>query len=163
MKASSALRVSSVELDLDVGFDLSLLATPFHSEILARICQAKSGYAVRHARHTGPEISCPIDAASVGLSVETCFVSKGKTTRHPKAGDLVMVCVPPRYWGTFPASALIDIGIFYDDGGALHLPFGWVDGTVIGTCRPEQLSQLYRAGQALRELKSATFRFGEAC
>lgn len=156
MKVTPTLRVSSGQLGLDADFDASPSSTPFHSDILDRICRVPSGYPVRHAQHTGLEISCPIDAGSIGLSFDTCPVSGGETTRHPNAGDLVVVCVPARHWGEFPASALIDIGIFYDDGGALRLPFGWVDGTVVGT----QLTQLRRAGETLRALKSATLCFG---
>lgn len=163
MKARATLRVSSIDLGLDVGFTLSPAVTQFHRDILARVCNSTSCYSVRHSQHTGPEISCPIDAASLGLSFETCHVSEGETTRHPRAGDLVMICAPPHHWGAFPASALVDIGIFYDEGGALRLPFGWVDGTVVGTCRPKQLSQLGRAGLTLRELKFATLCFGMGC
>lgn len=154
------VRVSSVDLDLDVDFVLSSAIAPLHMDILSRVSAGDTSFPVRHAHYTGPEISCPIDAASIGTILTQHQMPEEKTTRHPDAGDLVMVCAPPRHWGEFPASALIDIGIFYDKGGALHLPFGWVDGTVVAKCRHGQLPELRRAGQTLRDLESATLRFG---
>ncbi len=153
MRTGRICRACCPDIGLDVGFDLFEDRAPEHVGVFKRVVEVLHGAKAKHAVYTGPEISCPIDAAA--LSLPLLPAEPENAERYPPQGALVMVCAQRGRWGDFPPRDLVDIGIFYAGGGQLLFPFGWVEGSIIGACHRDDLNRLAHAGQKLRSMDGA--------
>lgn len=131
---------------------------PRTAELLRDLAALGTAFPVRHAVHSGPEISCPIDASEHSLSTRVSTMKLENAVHEPDMGDLVVVCAAPGRWGHFPTSPLIDIGIFYRAGGRLSFPFGDIEGCRVGQIDHDDLADLQAAASQIQSGRSMSLK-----
>ena len=130
-------------------------SVPRHAALLSRIITEVGSFSGRHAIYTGPEISCPLPADDLPFAVDLDSFREEACVHEPAAGDIVVVCAGKGEWGDFPDAPLVDVGLFYDDGGRLAFPFGRVEGSVAARIEQESLSVLRPLAVQLRDTPNA--------
>jgi hypothetical protein len=133
-------------------------AAPQNSALLSRIARTGRCFEARHAVHSGPEISCPIDAGRLPFPLDPARVPLENPSHMPRGGEVVVVCAGTGRWGSVPTHPLIDIGIFYEDGGRLSFPFGDIEGSVAAQCEDPDLPFLQACGRHLRNGEAIALR-----
>jgi hypothetical protein len=98
---------------------------------------------------TGPEISCPIAVAGL-LPIDVSAVPAENATSFPAAGELVLVPLPAGRWKGTGVADIVDLGFFYDGGGRLLMPMGWITGNVCARVVPEDMSGLQASCRKIR-------------
>lgn len=156
------LRLTEPCCGLDVRCDLLEAEAPAHAALLRGIADAECAVPALHAMWTGPEIACPIDAATLPFAVDVASFPIENATSHPAAGDIVLVIAERGRWGAEPRHDLIDIGLFYAPGARLLLPMGWIEGSVCARVVPEDLGALREACERIRRAGACTIRFAHA-
>jgi hypothetical protein len=135
---------------LQARFELLDAAAPQSADVLWGLSGFDGAHDAIHAMWTGPEISCPIAVAKLPLSIDVAGVPTENATSFPAAGDLVLVPLPAGRWKGTGAADIVDLGFFYDGGGRLLMPMGWVTGNVCARVVPEDMSGLQAACRKIR-------------
>jgi hypothetical protein len=135
---------------LQARFELLDAAAPHSAQMLWALSGIGSSHNAIHAMWTGPEISCPIAVAGLPMSLDVGAVPAENATSFPAAGELVLVPLPARRWKGTGAADILDLGFFYDGGGRLLMPMGWITGNVCARVVPEDLSGLQAACRKIR-------------
>ena len=103
---------------------------PQSAEFLWQLALRNMTFDAIHAIWTGPELSCPLPASVMPDSFPISDVPPENATSYPKAGDVVLAYIPAGTVEGLPPGPFFDLGIFYDNGGRLLMPFGWVEANV---------------------------------
>jgi len=107
-------------------------------------------FAVNHAIWTGPELSCPLPAETLPSGVDRSPLPLENASSFPRAGDLGLVWLRSGSMRGLPPGDFFDIGIFYDEGARLLMPFGWIKASIAATITP---ADLHIAQEFAREIR----------
>jgi hypothetical protein len=135
---------------LQARFELLDAAAPQSAEVLWTLSSVDRAHDAIHAMWTGPEISCPIAVAGLPVAVDTAAVPVENATTFPAAGELILVPLPAGRWKGTGTADIVDLGVFYDGGGRLLMPMGWITGNVCARVVPEDLSALQAGCRKIR-------------
>jgi hypothetical protein len=156
---SRYVQVREPRSGLQARFMLLDERAPAAAELLWTLSALGGTYDAIHAIWTGPEISCPIDVSKCSLSIDVARVPLENATSFPAAGDLVLVAAPRGRWKNMPLVDIIDVGLFYGDGGRLLMPMGWIMGSVCAQVVPSDMNAYQKACQKIRSGGSCQLAF----
>jgi len=117
-----------------------------------------ASFTVNHAMWTGPELSVPLPAASLPAGADLSSIPQENATSFPRAGDVVVVWLAAGTVRGLPPGDFFDIGVFYDEGARLLMPFGWIQANVAARIVAEDLAVAQEMARDIRSQGSATFR-----
>ncbi|MXO64950.1 DUF3830 family protein [Altericroceibacterium endophyticum] len=135
---------------LNVRAELLDSAAPNNAQLLWDLAASGSAFNAVHAMWTGPEISIPIDGAAALPAYNMGDIPSENATSYPRAGDIALVCAPQGTWRDGPPFDLLDVGVFYGDGGRLLMPMGWIMGSVCARVLDEDREKLAQGCSAIR-------------
>jgi hypothetical protein len=135
---------------LRARFELLDSAAPQSAALLWALAGLNGAHDAIHAMWTGPEISCPIAVTGVPLPVDLATLPAENATSFPAAGDLVLVPLPAGRWKGTGVADMVDLGFFYDGGGRLLMPMGWIAGNVCARVVLEDMVGLQAACRRIR-------------
>jgi hypothetical protein len=140
------------ESDSSLNAQVLLLddVAPRSSDALWQIAGAGGEHEAIHAMWTGPEISCPIPAASLPSNLDLGNLPLENATSHPEEGDIAVVYAAPNTWKGQPPFGFFDVGVFYGRGARLLMPMGWIQASVCGRVVGEDLAAFRAACQSIR-------------
>ena len=113
---------------------------------------------VNHAIWTGPELSVPLPASTLPKGVDMTPVPAENATSYPRAGDVVVAWLAAGSVSGLPPGDFFDIGVFYDDGGRLLMPFGWIQANVAARIASADLDIAKEMARNVRQQGSTNFR-----
>jgi hypothetical protein len=135
---------------LQARFELLDAAAPQSADVLWALGGVDRVHDAIHAMWTGPEISCPIAVAKLPLPVDVTAIPTENATSFPVAGELLLVPLPAGRWKGTGTADIVDLGFFYEGGGRLLMPMGWITGNVCARVVPEDMSGLQAACRKIR-------------
>jgi len=144
------IRIREAASGLDARVLLLDDVAPRSADALWKIAGAGGSHEAIHAMWTGPEISCPILAANLPSDIDLNDLPLENATTFPEEGEIAVVYAPANAWKGQPASAFIDVGVFYARGGRLLMPMGWVQASVCGRVTADDVAALRAGCQAIR-------------
>jgi hypothetical protein len=147
---SRHIRFSEPLSGLDARCVLLDEQTPATAELLWDIAGLNRAHAAIHAMWTGPEISVPISANAVLPGRDVGQILLENATSYPQAGEIALVCARRNTWMGAPPFDLMDVGLFYDKGGRLLMPMGWIMGNICARIVDEDLAATADACCAIR-------------
>lgn len=139
---------------LAARFELLDEAAPANSDFLWRLAAADTPVEGIHAMWTGPEISCPLAGDRVPSDIGELPLENA--TMYPEAGDIAVVFAAPGRWKGMPGDAFYDIGLFYDKGGRLLMPFGWISASICARVVADDYEALKEACRQIRRAGACT-------
>ncbi|WP_168694277.1 DUF3830 family protein [Sphingomonas flavalba] len=148
--AERAIRFTEGRSGLNARCRLLDTLAPRSAAFLWDLAGTGATFPAMHAIWTGPELSCPLPAPSLPAGVDTSPVPPENATAFPAAGDVGIAWLAEGSTKGLPPGAFFDIGIFYDQGGRLLMPFGWIQVNVAATILPEDLAEARAAIQQIR-------------
>jgi len=121
---------------------------------------ASSGaqFSVNHAMWTGPELSFPLPSCALQANVDRTPVPQENATAFPRAGDVVVAWLAAGTVRGLPSGDFFDVGIFYDEGGRLLMPFGWLQANVAARIVVGDLPLAQEMARDIRQHGGCTFR-----
>jgi hypothetical protein len=150
----------------DSGLDARVLLlddlAPRSSDALWQIAGAGGAHEAIHAMWTGPEISCPIPAASLPPNLDLKFLPLENATSYPDEGEIAVVYAPANTWKGQPPFGFFDVGVFYGRGARLLMPMGWIQASVCGRVVSEDLAAVRAACLSIRRRGACTLSFHQA-
>jgi hypothetical protein len=150
----------------DSGLDARVLLlddlAPRSSDALWQIAGAGGVHEAIHAMWTGPEISCPIPAASLPPTLDLGYLPLENATSYPEEGEIAVVYAPANTWKGQPPFGFFDVGVFYGRGARLLMPMGWIQASVCGRVVSEDLAAVRAACQSIRRHGACTLSFHQA-
>ncbi|WP_426035391.1 DUF3830 family protein [Cypionkella sp. TWP1-2-1b2] len=152
------IRITHAASGMDILAVINPDKAPVTAAFLWRYLESPRVVPGIHAMWTGPEISCPIPSAHLG--VEPALPPENATL-HPQPGDIVLAYVPARMWGGNP-DAIFDIGLFYGPGARMLFPIGWLAGSVVAQVRAEDRAALAEACGKIRRSGACEITFERA-
>jgi len=123
---------------------------PRSAEFLWQLADRGLSFEAMHAIWTGPELSCPMPASALPEELATLDIPCENATSFPRAGEVVLAWLPPGSARGLPPGPFFDLGVFYEDGGRLLMPFGWIQANV---CARVVDSELERVREAIRTIR----------
>jgi hypothetical protein len=153
------IHIREARSDLQVRFTLLDELAPASAEVLWTLSAPGSTYEAIHAIWTGPEISCPIDITKTSLPIDVARLPLENATSFPASGDLVLVAAPRGRWKGMPPADLVDVGLFYGDGGRLLMPMGWIMGSVCARVVPDDMTAYQAACRKIRSTGGCSLSF----
>jgi hypothetical protein len=115
-------------------------------------------FAVNHAIWTGPELSVALPSSKLPAGVDASPVPPENASSFPRAGDVVLAWLAAGTVRGLPTGDFFDIGVFYDDGGRLLMPFGWIQANVVARIAPDDMPLAQEMARDLRQHGAALFR-----
>lgn len=135
---------------------------PRSAAFLWSLAGSNAEFAVNHAIWTGPELSCPLPAGNLPPGVDTSPLPTENASSYPRAGDVGLVWLPSGSTRGLPTGDFFDIGIFYDDGARLLMPFGWIKANIAATIAPSDLHLAQEFAWEIRHRGGCRFRISRA-
>jgi len=135
---------------------------PRSCEFLWSLAGSNAEIAVNHAIWTGPELSCPLPAASLPPGVDNSPLPPENATTFPRAGDLGLVWLRSGSIRGLPPGDFFDIGIFYDEGARLLMPFGWIKANIAAAIAPPDLPIAQEFAREIRQKGGCRLRIRRA-
>lgn len=135
-------------------------AAPRSAAFLWALAGTEDGYKAIHAMWTGPEISCPLPAASLPDDLGRGNLPQENATSFPEAGDIVVAFAVAGSLKGLPPGNFFDVGLFYGAGGRLFMPFGWLMGNVAARIVEADLPAAQEACKTIRESGTCRLKFG---
>ncbi|MEI9849916.1 MAG: DUF3830 family protein [Sphingomonas sp.] len=123
---------------------------PRSAAFLWDLAGQRARFAAMHAIWTGPELSCPLPASALPAAVDASLLPPENATSFPAAGDIVVASLAAGSAKGLPPGVFFDIGMFYDSGGRLLMPFGWIAANVAAVIAPEDIAAARAAIQHIR-------------
>lgn len=136
---------------LSIKCDLLDELAPQSAEFLWQLSQTESSYNAIHAIWTGPELSCPLPAHTLPETLSHKVLPPENATSYPQAGDIILACIPDKSVTGLPPGNFFDLGIFYNQGGRLLMPFGWIMGNVCAKIIKEDLEHARSSIEKIRQ------------
>jgi hypothetical protein len=156
------IRIRESESGLDARVLLLDDLAPRSSDALWQIAGAGGVHEAIHAMWTGPEISCPIPAASLPAKLDLSHLPLENATSYPEEGDIAVVYAPANTWKGQPPFGFFDVGVFYGRGARLLMPMGWIQASVCGRVVTEDLAAVRTACQSIRRRGACRLSFLQA-
>ncbi len=103
------------------------VGAPFHG-VLVELAGHAQSFMTQHAMWTGPELSIPLPSGNLPHEIDLSAVPLENATSFPRAGDVMLAWLAAGSVRGLPSGDFFDIGLFYEEGGRLLMPFG--------CCRP---------------------------
>jgi len=153
------IRVREAKSGLQARFTLLDDVAPESAQALWSLSAPGSNYEAIHAMWTGPEISCPVNISQCSVPVDIARIPLENATSFPAAGDLVLVAAPRGRWKGMPPVDVIDLGLFYGDGGRLLMPMGWIMGSVCARVVSDDMTAFQAACRKIRSSGSCNLSF----
>jgi len=145
------IRLSEPRLKLSGRCVLLDEAAPCSAAFLWALAGTEESYDAIHAMWTGPEISCPLPAGALPEDLAKQALPQENATSFPAAGDIVVAFAAAGSLKGLPPGNFFDVGLFYDGGGRLFMPFGWLMGNVAARIVEEDLSDVQAACRRIRD------------
>jgi hypothetical protein len=156
------IRIRESESGLDARVLLLDDLAPRSSDALWQIAGAGGVHEAIHAMWTGPEISCPIPAASLPAQMDLSDLPLENATSYPEEGEIAVVYAPANTWKGQPPFGFFDVGVFYGRGARLLMPMGWIQASVCGRVASEDLAAVRTACQSIRRRGACRLSFLQA-
>lgn len=156
------IRIRESDSALDARVLLLDDLAPRSSDALWQIAAAGGAHEAIHAMWTGPEISCPIPAASLPPRLDLGNLPLENATSYPEEGDIAVVYAPANTWKGQPPFGFFDVGVFYGRGARLLMPMGWIQASICGRIVGEDMAAVRTACQAIRRRGACTLSFLQA-
>ncbi len=155
-----ARRIAFVQERLGLTVPCTLLddLAPRSTHFLWSLAASGKSFQANHAMWTGPEISFPLPSSSLPSGVDSSPVPSENATSFPRAGDVVVVWLAAGSTRGLPPGDFFDIGIFYDEGARLLMPFGWIQANVAARIEPADLGIAQQAARDIRQHGACPFR-----
>ncbi len=128
---------------------------PRSAEFLWQLASRHFSCEATHAIWTGPELSCPLPSSVLPEDIGDIAIPQENATSYPKAGEIAVAYLPSGSVKGLPPGPFFDIGLFYEDGGRLLMPFGWITANI---CAQMVDAEFVDAQSAIR-----TIRHNGAC
>jgi uncharacterized protein DUF3830 len=145
------IRITEPRSALSVSCRLLDDKAPRSAEFLWQLAERQLTFDAIHAMWTGPEISCPMPSAALPDDLSKTQIPEENATSFPKAGEIVLAYLAAGSVKGLPPGPFFDIGIFYEDGGRLLMPFGWIKANV---CAEIDEADFAQAQSCLRTIRS---------
>ena len=155
------LQITEPRSGLSVSAILFPERAPENADFLWAAMQQPRAIESLHAMWTGPEISCPVPAASLDAELRAKRLPLEHATITPAPGDVVLTWLPPFLWGGGP-DPVFDIGLYYGPGARCLFPIGWQAGSVVARVAAEQVAELAAACGRIRRNGVCTITFARA-
>ncbi len=123
---------------------------PLSAEFLWQLAQVRPTFEAMHAIWTGPELSCPLPASVLPDFLSRCTIPEENATSFPDQGEIVLTSVTARSIKGLPLKNFFDIGLFYDSGGRLLMPFGWIRANVCAKVLTEDFESFQAGMKTIR-------------
>jgi hypothetical protein len=130
---------------------------PRSSGFLWSLAGSGASVTVNHAIWTGPELSVPLPASTLPAEVSLEPIPQENSTSFPRTGDVVVVWLAAGTVRGLPPGDFFDIGVIYDEGARLLMPFGWIQGNVAARVVAEDLAVAQEIARDVRAKGSCTF------
>ncbi len=117
---------------------------------LWELANSRGSFDAIHAMWTGPELSCPLPADVLPGHMTGKVIPFENSTSFPKSGDIVLAYAEAGSIRGLPPGAFFDLGIFYDGGGRLLMPFGWIRANVCAQILEEDMTEARNCLQTIR-------------
>jgi Protein of unknown function (DUF3830) len=131
---------------------------PRSCDFLWSLAGSGASFTVNHAMWTGPELSLPLPAATLPEEVVKTPVPQENSTSFPRVGDVVVVWLAAGAVRGLPPGDFFDIGVIYDEGARLLMPFGWIQGNVAARVIAEDLATAQEMARDVRAKGSCRVR-----
>lgn len=124
------IRFKESNSGLSVRCKLLTVEAPASSSFLAKLAMEKRVFDASHAIWTGPELSCPLPASILPDHLSREVIPEENATSYPAQGEIVLASLASGSIKGLPPGNFYDIGLFYEPGGRLLMPFGWIKANV---------------------------------
>lgn len=123
---------------------------PKSAEFLWQLAQTRPSFEAMQAIWTGPELSCPLPASVLPGKLAQWELPQENATSFPELGEIVLAGLPANTVKGLPPGNFFDIGLFYDHGSRLLMPFGWIKANVCARVVAEDLQQFQASLRSIR-------------
>ena len=149
----TARRIAFVQERLGTSVECTLLEdlAPRSAEFLWSLAGNGASVGVNHAIWTGPELSIPLPVSSLPEGVSVAPVPLENATSYPRQGDVVLAWLAAGSARGLPPGDFFDIGLFYDEGARLLMPFGWLQANVAAQVAAHSLPLLRAMALDIRQ------------
>jgi hypothetical protein len=153
-------RIGFVQERLDLTVPCTLLddLAPQSSRFLASLASSGTSFVANHAMWTGPEISFPLPSSALPSGVDRAPLPTENATSFPRAGDVVVAWLAAGSARGLPPGDFFDVGIFYDEGARLLMPFGWIQANVAARVQSVDLGIAQQVARDIRQHGACSFR-----
>jgi len=131
---------------------------PRSAAFLWSLAGSDAPIAANHAIWTGPELSFPLPAPKLPAEVDASPVPAENASSFPRAGDIVLAWLAAGTVRGLPPGDFFDIGIFYDEGGRLLMPFGWIQANIAARIAPADIPLAHEMARDIRQHGGCSFR-----
>lgn len=155
-----ARRIAFCQERLETPLPCTLLdeLAPRSTAFLWSLAGSGGSFVANHAIWTGPELSFPLPRNALPQGVDTSPVPKENASSYPRAGDVVLAWLAAGTARGLPPGDFFDIGVFYDEGGRLLMPFGWFEANIAARISPADLGIAQEMARDIRQRGSCSFR-----
>ncbi len=145
------IRFTEPRSELSVTCRLLDDEAPQSAEFLWQLASRGRTFDAIHAMWTGPELSCPLPYSVLPEDLAKIEIPQENASSHPRAGEVVLAYLSAGSVKGLPPGPFFDLGLFYEDGGRLLMPFGWIKANI---CAEIQDADLAQAQSSLRTIRS---------
>lgn len=131
-------------------------AAPESAAFLWDLAERGASFGAMHAIWTGPEISIPMPDSSLPEGMARPAIPLENATSYPVSGDIVLAFLTAGSIKGLPPGPFYDIGMFYDGGGRLLMPFGWLQANVCARILDEDLAKAQADCRTIRRNGACT-------
>ncbi len=153
-------RIGFVQERLGLTVPCTLLddLAPRSCRFLLSLATSGKSFLANHAMWTGPEISLPLPSPGLPPDVDKSPLPSENATSYPRAGEIVVAWLAAGSVRGLPPGDFFDIGIFYDEGARLLMPFGWIQANVAARIESADLGAAQQAARDIRQHGACSFR-----
>jgi hypothetical protein len=145
------IRFKESQSGLSARCKLLTKEAPASSNFLSQLALEKREFDASHAIWTGPELSCPLPASVLPESLSREVIPEENATSFPAAGEIVLASLASGSIKGLPPGNFYDIGLFYEQGGRLLMPFGWIKANVCAVVVEKDFSHFQTCMKAIRQ------------
>ena len=153
------IRLVEPESGLSARCQLLHDVAPVSARFLWELAERQASFEALHAIWTGPEISVPMPAGVLPGTMERPVLPPENATSYPEAGDIVLAYLAAGSTKGLPPGDFYDVGLFYDAGGRLMMPFGWIQANVCARILDEDLAKAQADCRTIRYNGVCTLSF----
>src|ERR1700750_1191816 len=126
-------------------------AAPRSCAFLWALAGQGPSFMTNHAIWTGPELSIPLPESILPREIDRSPVPPENAPSFPRAGDVMLAWLAAGSARGLPPGDFFDIGLFYDEGGRLLMPFGWLQANVAARIDPADLPLAHTMARDIRQ------------
>lgn len=145
------IRFKESRSGLSVRCKLLTEEAPASSNFLSQLALERRDFDAGHAIWTGPELSCPLPANVLPENLSRDTVPEENATSFPAQGEIVLASLAAGSIKGLPPGNFFDIGLFYEPGGRLLMPFGWIKANVCATVVKDDFNHFQTCMKTIRQ------------